>query len=70
MTPDEHFASMTDAEKDAAIATYEANWLSQNAMQYLRNTDWYTSRKAETGTAIPEDVSAARAAARLAITSN
>ena len=34
---------------------------------YLKETDWYVTRKAETGKAIPEDVLAKREAARAAI---
>lgn len=35
------------------------------ALRYLADTDWYVSRLVETGTPIPAEVSAARAAARL-----
>ena len=31
---------------------------------YLRSTDWYASRKSDTGEAIPDDIAAARATAR------
>ena len=34
---------------------------------YLKETDWYVTRKAETGKAIPDDVLAKREAARAAI---
>ena len=34
---------------------------------YLTSTDWYASRKADTGEAIPSDIAALRAAARAAI---
>ena len=34
---------------------------------YLAQTDWYVTRKAETGKAIPDDVLAKREAARAAI---
>jgi len=34
---------------------------------YLKETDWYVTRKAETNKAIPEDVLAKREAARAAI---
>lgn len=37
---------------------------STKALAYLRDTDWYVTRLAETGTPIPEDVLAARAEAR------
>jgi hypothetical protein len=35
---------------------------------YLRSTDWYASRKSDTGEAIPADIVTLRAAARAAIT--
>lgn len=35
------------------------------AMEYLKQTDWYAHRKAETGKAIPEDILAKRAQARI-----
>lgn len=44
--------------RDAEIASLKA---------YLNSTDWYVARYAETGTAIPEEVKAARAAARVRI---
>lgn len=37
------------------------------SMAYLASTDWYASRKADTGEAIPSDIAALRAAAREAI---
>lgn len=36
-------------------------------MAYLSSTDWYVARYAETGTAIPDEVKTARAAARVRI---
>jgi hypothetical protein len=35
------------------------------AKSYLASTDWYVSRKSETGAAIPENISALRAQARI-----
>tara|TARA_R110002096_G_scaffold327862_1_gene521977 strand:+ start:16 stop:279 length:264 start_codon:yes stop_codon:yes gene_type:complete len=43
----------------------EAIQLKLNAKQYLRDTDWYVSRKAEADIAIPADVLALRQQARL-----
>ena len=34
---------------------------------YLTSTDWYASRKSDTGEAIPDDIAAARATARARI---
>jgi len=59
-TPD---AQYTDAEI-AANAQAELNATSQ---AYLASTDWYITRHAETGVAVPADVTTARAAARAAI---
>lgn len=38
---------------------------NEDAREYLASTDWYVTRKAETGTEIPQEVLDARAAARL-----
>lgn len=40
---------------------------NKKARAYLNSTDWYVVRKMETGVEIPEDISAARVAARLSI---
>jgi len=53
----------TDAEI-AATAQAETNATHQ---AYLDSTDWYASRKSDTGEAIPAEVITARAAAREAI---
>jgi len=37
------------------------------SIAYLASTDWYASRKVDTGEAIPSDIAALRAAARAAI---
>jgi len=44
-----------EADRQAEIATLTA---------YLTSTDWYTTRLAETGKAIPEEILTARQAAR------
>jgi hypothetical protein len=51
-------------EDDVKIAQEE---LKFDALEYLAKTDWYVSRKAETGKIIPEDVLRMRANARAAI---
>lgn len=43
----------------------EAIQLKSSAKQYLRDTDWYVSRKAEADIAIPTDILALRQQARL-----
>lgn len=42
---------------------YEGN--KTEDMQYLKDTDWYVTREAETGKAIPVDVKARRSAIRV-----
>jgi len=37
------------------------------SLNYLAETDWYITRLAESGVAVPADVTTARAAARLAV---
>ena len=43
----------------------EAIQLKSSAKRYLRDTDWYVSRKAEAGIEIPADILSARQQARL-----
>ena len=43
----------------------EAIRLKLNAKQYLKDTDWYVSRRAEADIAIPADILALRQQARL-----
>lgn len=50
---------------DEQIAGAERAVLIKNAKTYLKETDWYVSRYAETGTEIPEEVLTKRAQARL-----
>jgi len=45
-----------------------ARFAAADARRYLNDTDWYVARFIETGTPIPAEVSAARAAAREAAT--
>jgi hypothetical protein len=55
-------------EKLIALADIETkNLNNSDARGYLATTDWYVTREAETGTAMPKDVSAKRAEARTAI---
>ena len=55
-------AHIPTAEETAAV---EAQLVKDKAKQYLRDTDWYVSRKGEAGTAIPTDILALRQQARL-----
>lgn len=47
------------------IAAGESIRKKISAIQYLKETDWYAARKAETGKAIPDDILTKRAQARL-----
>jgi hypothetical protein len=40
---------------------------NQESLKYLKDSDWYVTRQAETGKPIPEDVSAKRQTARESI---
>jgi hypothetical protein len=52
---------------DAEIAANTQAELNVTSRAYLASTDWYVTRHAETGVAIPSDVTTAREAARSAI---
>jgi protoporphyrinogen oxidase len=52
---------------DAEIAANAQAELNATSQAYLASTDWYITRHAETGVAVPADVTTARAAARAAI---
>jgi len=54
-------------KSDEQIAEQELAAARAKAAEYLRNTDWYATRLAETGKAIPEEVLASRAEARLVL---
>ena len=50
---------------DEELIAIEIANKKQEALKYLTSTDWYVTRKAETGVEIPEEVSRLRAEARL-----
>ena len=52
---------------DAVAEPTAQEVINAESMAYLASTDWYASRKADTGEAIPSDIAALRAAARAAI---
>ncbi len=54
----------TAADLEADALAREAEKLRAEALAYLRETDWFVTRQAETGKPIPEDVAEKRAAAR------
>lgn len=55
------------APTDADLAAAAQQEINQQARAYLAATDWYVTRFAETGVAIPADITAARTAARASI---
>ena len=56
------------AAKDAQPVELTAQEILNNeSLGYLASTDWYASRKSDTGEAIPDDIAAARATARARI---
>ena len=55
------FEIPTDEEIQAELAAHT----KAEALAYLASTDWYVTRKLETGVEIPEEVSKLRAEARL-----
>jgi len=54
-------------ELDDESAVFRSN---KDARKYLADTDWYVVRKADTGKAIPSDISTKRAEARTTIDDN
>ena len=68
-TYDNRFYDSAGKAKDLAElkATWKAN-MKRNANSILASTDWYVTRKAELGTAIPDSVSKYRASVKTAVT--
>ena len=54
-------------KSDEQIAEQELVEAQATARDYLNSTDWYVTRLAETGKAIPEEVLTGRAEARLVL---
>tara|TARA_R110002072_G_scaffold29468_1_gene93126 strand:- start:17 stop:388 length:372 start_codon:yes stop_codon:yes gene_type:complete len=70
ITPDDVAQYVTMWEANAPEPTAEPTAqeiINNDSLAYLRSTDWYVVRYAETGVAVPSDVTTARAAARSAI---
>lgn len=58
---------ITAADKRAEAARVALETRQTEARAYLAETDWYVTRLAETGAAIPEEISAERHAARASL---
>ena len=69
ITPDDvaQYVAMWEANAPAITELTAQEIINGNSLAYLKNTDWYAIRYAETGVAVPSDVTTARAAARSAI---
>jgi len=52
---------------DAEIAANAQSLVNSESLEYLKSTDWYITRHAETAVAVPADVTTARATARATI---
>jgi len=52
---------------DAEIAANAQSLVNSESLEYLKSTDWYITRHAETAVAVPDEITTARAAARAAI---
>jgi len=52
---------------EAEIVANAQAQINATSAAYLASTDWYVTRNTETGVAIPDDITAARADARAAI---
>ena len=58
---------ITTAMNDLDMANRKKEISNEQHLKYLKETDWYVVRKADTGVAIPTDVANKRQAAREAI---
>ena len=58
---------ITTAMNDLDMANRAKEISNEQHLKYLKETDWYVVRKADTGVAIPTDVANKRQAAREAI---
>jgi len=58
---------LSKLEKVKTPAEVAQDVAAQEALNYLRETDWYILRQVETGQAAPDDIKAGRSAARDAI---
>ena len=63
-----YITAWEDNAPDAVAEPTAQEVTNAESRAYLTSTDWYASRKADTGEAIPSDIAALRAAAREAIT--
>ena len=52
---------------DAEIAANAQSLVNSESLEYLKSTDWYITRHAETAVAVPTAITLARATAREAI---
>ena len=62
--PEKPFEDLTPEEQAQFVENFEAQNKIIMGKEYLKQTDWYVTRNAETGAEIPEDVLEKRAQAR------
>ena len=63
------FKAMSSDTKTNKVAQDKSDAVG-TAEKYLQDTDWYVVRKADTGKAIPSDITTKRAEARTTIDNN
>ena len=61
------FAAEYTVETVDITAQHQAEKESQEALQYLKDTDWYIVREMDSGEPCPQEIKTARAAARLKV---
>jgi len=59
--------AITQAEVDEREAAAERERVNEESRAYLRETDWYVIREADTGEPVPQEVRDKRQAPRLAV---
>lgn len=64
---DQYISMWTANPPEAEVALTAQEIINMDSYNYLDDTDWYVTRYAETGVAIPSDVTTARSDARAAI---
>ena len=64
------YTEMFDFRTQEEIEERTIEYKIQEAKTYLSSTDWYVTRKAETGVEIPEDVTTKRTKAREFLSDN
>ena len=64
---DQYIAMWTAEAPEAEVPLTAQEIINTDSLAYLSGTDWYVTRFAETGVAVPADITTARSDARAAI---